>query len=192
MDATGIRLTGGIGSGKSTAAGMLAARGAVVISADAAGHQVLEPGGAAVTAVADRWPQAVRDGRVDRSVLAEVVFEDAAALADLEAITHPLIADLLAERMAAASGPLIVLEIPVLRDGVGPAWPVVVVDAPDDVRRRRLEGRGMDPADVGRRMALQPSREEWLAVADYVVDNGGDLNTLAAECDRLWSVLGLG
>ncbi len=199
MGVTGILLSGGIGSGKSTAAGMFAARGAVIISADAAGHRVLEPDGAAFAAVAARWPSVVRDGSIDRAVLAAVVFDDPRALAELEAITHPAIGRLVAEQVAEAEGSLTVVEVPlirngvpVLRDVVGPDWPLVVVDAPANTRRCRLAARGMDPEDIERRMAVQPSRSEWLAAADHVLDNGGDIDALARECDRLWELLGPG
>jgi dephospho-CoA kinase len=187
MDASGILLTGGIGSGKSTAAGMLAARGAAVVSADDAAREVLEPGGAAWTAVAVRWPEAVSEGKIDRRRLAEIVFGEAASLAELEAITHPEIRRVILARIELAAGaPLVVVEVPLPTDPVDRGWPVVVVDAPDETRRARLVERGMSLDDVRARMAVQPSRSEWLGAADRVLDNGGDLAALDAACGRLW------
>jgi dephospho-CoA kinase len=187
--ANGILLTGGIGSGKSTAAALLAGWGAAVVSADAAGHRVLEPGEAAHERVASRWPQAVKaDGRIDRGRLASMVFADAGELAALEEITHPAIGVIvLAEVERRRAAPLVVVEVPLPGDRFGLGWPQVVVDAPDEVRVARLADRGMEPEEAARRMAAQPDRETWLAGADYVLDNGRDLEHLAAGCRRLWA-----
>jgi dephospho-CoA kinase len=179
-------LTGGIGSGKSTAAGVFTALGARVVSADEAGHRVLEPGGAAERRVAERWPGAVRSGRIDREILGGIVFSDPAQRRELEAITHPAIRELVSAEVAAATGPLVLLEVPLPVDPLGSGWPRIVVDAPDRVRTGRLVARGMDPDEIARRMAAQPSREEWLAIADHVLDNGGDLVQLERECRRVW------
>ncbi len=182
-------LGGGIGSGKSAVAALLRKLGAVVIDADMAGHRVLEPGGEAFDQVAARWPEVVRAGRVDRGALGAVVFADPAQLAELEAITHPAIAARIAAAVVAADAEVVVVEVPVLANLVGEGWPRLVVDAPDAARVARSVARGMDEADVRRRMASQPGREEWLAAADYVVDNSGTWEDLAAEVDRLWAWL---
>ncbi|NNL69734.1 MAG: dephospho-CoA kinase, partial [Acidimicrobiia bacterium] len=89
---TRILLSGGIGAGKSAAARIIAARGYPVIHADKIGHAVLEPEGEAFPAVAARWPEVVVDGMIDRPRLAEIVFDDPAALTELESLTHPAIA----------------------------------------------------------------------------------------------------
>lgn len=177
-----IVLTGGIGSGKSHVAARLAERGWEIISADQIGHAVLQPGGAAFTAVADRWPEVLVDGRIDRRALGRIVFDNPAALAELEAFTHPAIRAVIAERLAAHPSRA-VLEIPLLTDWL-PGWPRVVVDAPDSLRRERLILRGMEEREIDARMAAQPSRDEWRKAADFVVDNGlaGDLGE---ELDRL-------
>ena len=186
----GMLLTGGIGSGKSTAAGLLAGLGATVVSADDAARRVLEPQGSAFGEVVARWPEVARSGQIDRERLAETVFSDPEALAELEAITHPPVGEILAAEVERArDAPLVVLEIPLLRDPLGRGWPVVVVDAPAAVRVSRLRARGMDDADLERRLAAQPSREAWLAAADIVIDNGDGLDRLAASCRRLWQQL---
>ena len=184
----GILLSGGIGSGKSTAAALLAGWGAAIVSADAAGHRVLEPGHPVHDRVAGRWPQAVaEDGSIDRGRLGSIVFADPAELADLEAITHPAIGEVVAAEIAVRSeAPLVVVEVPLPGDRFGLGWPQVVVDAPDEVRIARLAERGMDPAEAVRRMAAQPARETYLAGADFVLDNGRDPEHLAAGCRRLW------
>lgn len=184
-----VLLAGGIGSGKSTAAGFLAALGAHVISADEAGHRVLEPGGSAFEAVAARWPEAVAGGTIDRSALAGIVFADPRALSELEAATHPAIRELIRAEIAAVEGPLVVVEVPLLGEFMGEGWRRVVVDAPDEVRAGRLIARGMDPDDAVRRMAAQPTRSQWIEAADYVIDNGRDLAHLEAECRRIWALL---
>ena len=184
-----VLLGGGIGSGKSTATGILAALGAEVMSADRAGHRVLAPGGAAARRVAARWPEVVREGIIDRAALGQVVFSDPVDLADLEAITHPAIRAEIEARIAACDAPVIVVESPLPIELLGPGWCWVVIDAPDEVRIERLLRRGMDRVEIRRRIAAQPSRQEWLDRADEVIANHGDLGSLEAECRRVWGLL---
>ena len=221
-----VGLTGGIGSGKSTVAGMLARRGAVVVDADEVAREVVAPGAPAYEALVARFGQGVLgpDGAIDRPGLARIAFSDAAALADLNAITHPLIGATLLERLdsldsdspehpgsldsaspghpssrpvepgsSGAVGGVAVAVIPLL----GPAHvdalrlrAVVLVDCPIDVAVRRLvEGRGMTRADARARVAAQPSREQRIALADYVVDNSSSAEDLVAQVDALWAWL---
>jgi dephospho-CoA kinase len=181
----GFILTGGIGSGK-TAAGLVFERlGADVISADEAGHVVLAPGGEAATAVSERWPHVVVDGAIDRGALAAIVFADSGELAALEAMTHPAIARRLGDAVAVASAEVVMIETPI-GTIFGAGWPRIVVDAPDDLRLSRLGLRGMTEADALARMAHQPSRGEWLAMADLVVDNSGTVDDLESDCRRVW------
>lgn len=145
---------------------------------------MLEPGGAAHAAVVARWPAVVVEGRIDRRALGRIVFADRAQLAELEAITHPAIHRELMTRVDAAAG-AVVVEVPIPVPWVPDEWPKVVVDAPDEVRVARLVARGLDVDEVTQRMGAQPSREEWLALADHVVDNGGTPEDLVAAVDRL-------
>jgi len=184
-----VFLGGGIGSGKSTAAALFAAFGAEVFSADRAAHTVLEPGGSAAAAVAARWPEAMRDGRLDRGALAEIVFADPGARRELEALTHPAIGRFLEEQVGAVGSGVVLVEMPLPIDLLGSGWRWAVVDAPDEVRLARLLGRGLAREEACRRMAAQPSRGEWLAKADLVVDNGAGLDHLEAECRRAWPVI---
>ncbi len=179
-------VVGGIGSGKSTVAGMFGNLGAVVIEADAIGHQVLEPGGLASAAVKRRWPEAARSGAIDRRALAAIVFTDADQLLELEAITHPLIrAEIIGRAAAAAPGPVVV-EMPLVRMALGSGWVRVFVDADLDTRLLRAVERGFDEHDARARAAAQPDRVEWLAQADHVLYNGGTLDELEADATALW------
>lgn len=187
-----VGLTGGIGSGKSTVAAMLGDRGAVVIDADRISREVMAPGGAAYQPVVDRFGSTIvsGDGTIDRTALAGVVFGDPRALGDLEAITHPVVGQVMAERMAACAGEdrTVVLDIPLLRErGRMGVQAVVVVDCPQDVALQRLVAfRGFDRQDARRRMAAQISRDQRRALADIIVTNSGSLEELRAEVDRLW------
>lgn len=184
-----------MGSGKSTVSGMLSERGALVVDADVVARQVVEPGGPAYQPVVDRFGPEVLgpDGALDRQRLAEVVFADAGARADLNAIVHPAVRAVMAERVANADphAGVVVLDIPLLVES-GRSYPdlagVVVVDCPVDVAVRRVvEQRGMSEDDVRARTSAQASREERLAQADFVIDNSGSLDHLAAEVQRCWA-----
>lgn len=187
-----LLLSGGIGAGKSAVGEILASRGIPVIHTDKIGHSVLEPEGEAFAAVSSRWPHVVVEGRVDRALLAGIVFADTGALEELEAMTHPAIAaQVLSQLDDHSEEPLVVVEIPHLNDLLGAGWKRVVVVAPADVRLDRLQQRGMDAEDVKARMAAQPSDERWRNAADFIVDNGGDLGQLEAEVDRLLHAVGV-
>ena len=177
MSPSGWLLCGGIGSGKSAVRRILQNLGISTIDADAVGHEVLEPGGAANKAVAEAWPEVVVGGIVDRTRLGGLVFNDSAALSRLEAITHPHIFALISERIEELNPPVVV-EIPLLIDPFAGSWSRMVVDALDRLRVERSVSRGMDREDVTARMASQPSRKEWLATADLVIPNHGDLDVL--------------
>jgi dephospho-CoA kinase len=192
-----VGLTGGIGSGKSTVAAALEERGAAVVDADAISREIMEPGGLAYGPVVERFGPRIlhEDGRVDRPALAALVFGDSDALAALNGITHPLIGQVMAERMAEAAGrsQIVVLDIPLLNIATKDRFTfsaVVVVDTPEDVAVRRLVSqRGFSEEDARGRMAAQISREERRKLADLVIDNSGDRATLDAEIDRAWSWL---
>jgi dephospho-CoA kinase len=180
-------LGGGIGSGKTRVRELLAARGVNTIDSDSIGHEVIAPGGAAFDRVSQRWPETLSNGGIDRQKLAAIVFSDPTELSALEAITHPLIFEELSTRSAGVAGPVVV-EIPVIRE-VAEDWRRLVVDADDEVRYERLLQRGMAPEDIRNRMASQPSRGDWLAVADLVIPNHGDEEELAELVDQLVELL---
>jgi dephospho-CoA kinase len=178
-------LTGGIGSGKSTAATYFEMLGALVVSADRIGHEVIAPGGVAHDAVVERFPAFVVDGVVDRPRLAAHVFAERSELHALESITHPAIRARI-HGIVDDAVEVVFVEVPLIDDFLGPGWKRVVVDAPDSVRLERLLARGMGRHDAEARMAAQPTRGEWLEAADLVIDNSGDLAGLEGECRSVW------
>jgi dephospho-CoA kinase len=170
MDHPVILLGGGIGAGKSRVASVFLQRGFEVIEADKVGHDVLRTNTDAVAAVAAAWPETVDDGEVDRAALARIVFAEPHALATLESITHPVISELLLERIETATEPVLI-EVPlmkVLTEGLHMRLAVV---ADSQTREDRAVVRGSDRDDVRRRMDHQPSDAEWIAWADRSIDN---------------------
>ncbi|MFN0025570.1 MAG: dephospho-CoA kinase [Acidimicrobiales bacterium] len=204
MSATRIvGLTGGIGSGKSTAAAQFAARGAVVVDVDRIGREVAEVGGRAHDALLARFgPTIVGDGKLNRPALAALVFGHPDNLAALNAISHPAINEVLREAVAdAPAGSVVIFDQAVLvesailgRWGDGPNegyQDVIVVETPLEVRVERLVSqRNMAPEDARARIASQVSDEQRRAVARWVISNAGDPAALAAEVDRVWAELG--
>ncbi len=197
-----VGLTGGIGSGKSAVSERLAAHGAVIIDADKAARAVVEPGTPGLAQIADAFGPGVltADGALDRPKLAGIVFSDKAALAKLNAITHPLIGEHVAaaEEAAAAAdadhpGTVVVHDIPLLAEG-GPRRRtdfdlVVVVDVPAELQVKRLAGRGLPEEQARSRMAAQASREDRLAMADIVIDNSGSRADLDRRVGEVWAEL---
>ena len=188
-----IGLTGGIGSGKSTAAGRFAELGALVIDADALAREAVEPGTDGLAAVVAEFGEQVldADGRLDRPALARLVFGDEAARGRLNAIVHPRVRARAVELIAAAPpGTVVVQDVPLLveTEQAGAYDLVVVVEAPEELRVRRLAAdRGMSAEEVRARMASQATDEQRRAVADVVLVNDGTPDDLRAEVDALWA-----
>jgi dephospho-CoA kinase len=188
-----IGLTGGIGSGKSTAAARFAELGALVIDADALAREVVEPGTDGLAAVVAEFGEQVldADGRLDRPALARLVFGDEAARGRLNAIVHPRVRTRAAGLIAAAPpGTVVVQDVPLLveTEQAGAYDLVVVVEAPEERRVQRLAAdRGMSAEDVRARMASQATDEQRRAVADVVLVNDGTPDDLRAKVDALWA-----
>jgi dephospho-CoA kinase len=186
-----VGLTGGIGSGKSTVAGMLAQRGAIVVDADAIAREVVEPGTPTLAKLVERFGVDIltSNGALDRAALAAKAFVDDETRKELEAITHPAIGEEFLRRIAEApEGSIVVHDVPLLvesKRGIEYAA-VIVVEAPLEVRLDRLEVRGVPREDAQRRISLQASDEERRKVATWVVDNGGDLASLQAQLEPIW------
>ena len=186
-----IGLTGGIGSGKSTVAAMLAALGATVVDADAISRASTAPGGAAIEPIRQAFGDAfiTPAGALDRDRMRARVFSDADAKARLEAIVHPLVRAEIDRRIAACTADAIVLDLPLLVEST--AWRqrcdrVWVVDCTPQTQIRRVMARnGLSRAEVARIMATQASREARLAAADDVIDNHGSLENLATQVNAL-------
>jgi dephospho-CoA kinase len=189
-----VGLTGGVGSGKSTVAELLAEHGAVVFDADAIAREVVEAGTEGFDAVIARFGTDIvgADGELDRGALAAIVFADEQARADLNAIVHPLVGRRFAEAMAAAQpDAIVVYDVPLLVEGELAAGfdVVVVVEADADTRVARLGGRGMSESDARARMGAQASDEQRRAVAHEVLTNDGTPDALRAQVDGLWQRL---
>jgi len=191
-----IGLTGGIGSGKSTVAARLAELGAVVIDSDQLAREVVAVGSPGLARVVERFGSGVLapDGSLDRPGLGRLVFGDPAALADLNAIVHPLVrarSEALTAEAAGAGAAVVVHDVPLLVENKLAAGydRVVVVEAPLSLRLQRLAGRGLDPDTARARIAAQASDEERRAVADIVLDNSGSVAELRAQVDAAWARL---
>jgi len=187
-----IGLTGGIGSGKSTVARLLAERGAAVVDADVLAREVVAPGTPGLAAVVEAFGERVLtpDGALDRPALAAVVFGDAQARARLDGIVHPLVRARAAESIAALRADAVVVQdIPLLVETgqAGSFDLVLVVEAAPDVRIARLVARGLGAGDARARIAAQATDEQRRAVADVVVDNSGTPEDLAAQVERFWA-----
>lgn len=193
-----VGLTGGVGSGKSTVARLLAERGAVVVDADQVAREVVEPGEPALDEVVARFGRGVldADGRLDRPALAAIVFGDDQARRDLEAITHPRIAERVTQRIADAQAAedadgrtrIVVVDHPLLvESGTAAGYPtVIVVETPAEERVRRLvEHRGMSEDDARARIAAQADDEARRAVATHLVDNAGEPDDLVAQVEAI-------
>jgi len=194
-----VGLTGGIGSGKSTVSARLAELGAVILDADKAARVVVEPGTPGLAAVVDAFGPGVvaPDGSLDRAGLASIVFADEAALAKLNAITHPLIhARIESEEQAAiaAGGDDVVLvhDVALLAEwGRAKEFDlVIVVDVPTETQLSRLTAeRGMSEDQARARIAAQAARDQRLAVADIVIDNSGTRADLDRRVTEVWQEL---
>ncbi|MGI5130853.1 dephospho-CoA kinase [Pseudonocardia sp. CA-107938] len=188
-----VGLTGGIGSGKSTVARRLVARGAVLVDADVLAREVVAAGTDGFAEVVAQFGAGVvgPDGELDRPALGAVVFGDAEARARLNAIVHPRVRERSTAMVAAAAPDAVVVQdVPLLVEGGMAARfaLVVVVHADAEVRVARLvEQRGMDAADARSRIAAQATDDARRAVADVWLDNGGSPDDVAAAVDRLWA-----
>jgi dephospho-CoA kinase len=193
-----IGLTGGIGSGKSTAAGMLAALGAAVVDADEISRELTAPGGAALPALREAFGVAIvpPGGALDRAAMRALAFSDSGARARLEGILHPLIREGAASRLERATGPYAVLVVPLLFESgswAGRVERVVVVDLDEALQvRRTLERSPLAAEEVRAIMATQWPRWRRLQAADEVLWNGGGLEELRSQCARLHARLAAG
>ena len=192
-----VGLTGGIGAGKSTVAQLLVDHGAQLVDADLIAREVVAPGGPAHQPMIDRFGPGIvaPDGTIDRPKVAEQVFGNPEALADLNAITHPAIGvEMIARKDGfAGTDEIVVMDIPLLRAvhrEMLSLAAVVVVDTPTEVALERLVSiRGMSREDAEARIGSQIDRASRLEGADLVIDNSGDHAHLAAEVERAWGRL---
>jgi dephospho-CoA kinase len=191
-----IGLTGGVGSGKSTVSAMLRDLGAEVIDADEASHAVYEPGSPGFDAVVREFgPDYVRDGRIDRAKLGELVFHSMDARHRLNDIVHPLVREWMAARTAEAAqrdAKIVVQDVPLLfENGLERLYStVVVVYVPEKLQLKRLvEGRGLSDDRARTMIAAQMPIEEKKMLAHHVVDNSGRQEATRKQVEYLWEQL---
>lgn len=182
-----IGLTGGIGSGKSTVAGLFVAAGAELVDTDAIAHELTASGGAAMPLLIEAFGNKVAgpDGAMDRAAMRALVFAEPAARTRLEGILHPLIRQLSAVRCAAATSPYVILAVPLLVESGSyreRCDRVVVVDCPESLQVERVMARSaLTATQVQAIMAAQATRHERLAAADDIVMNDADLAALQPQ-----------
>ena len=185
-----IALTGGIASGKTLVSDRLGALGATIIDTDVVARDVVAPGSPGLDEIRDAFGDGVlnEDGSLDRAAMRRLVFEDASQRRRLEVITHPRIRAECLRQAAEAQGDYLVFVVPLL---VGSAFVamvdrVLVVDCPRALQFTRLMARDGETADAARRMLdAQASREARLAIADDVIVNDADLQSLERKVDGL-------
>ena len=186
-----IGLTGGIGSGKSLVANMFADRGASIVDTDQIAHSLTGPNGAAMPDILAEFGAQMADSRgaMDRAKMRDLVFREPAAKRRLEAILHPMIRTATEAAAADATGAYVMLAIPLLVESG--AWKqrvnrVLVIDCPEEVQVARVMARnGLAEEQVRAIMAAQVPRAVRLAAADDVIDNGGPIQSLTPQVDRL-------
>ena len=190
-----IGLTGGIGSGKSTAAQVLAGCGACLIDTDAIARELTRPAGAAMAALASEFGAGALtpEGALDRDHMRRLAFADASAKARLEAVLHPLIGAEAQRQAAQALGRPLVFDVPLLAESRH--WRarvdrVLVIDCPEAAQVARVAQRPGWTEDAARRVvAQQAGRAQRRAIADAVIFNHGlSLDAFAAEVSTVWAL----
>ncbi len=192
-----VGLTGGIGSGKSTVARILAEMGAVTLDSDLLVREMLAPGGRAVAAVSQAFEGVLSpDGGIDRKALADRVFADPEARRLLESILHPLVVKERRERFRAireekGEDAVVVSEAALIFEAgtAGEFDATILVTAPREVRRARLRAAGWSEGEMDRRASAQWDDDRKRPLADFVVDNGGDPERTRREVERVWQQL---
>jgi dephospho-CoA kinase len=185
-----VGLTGGIGAGKSTVAQFFAELGALVIDADQLARMAIERGTDGFADVMLRFgDEIIVNGDIDRKKLAEIVFSDAQARKDLEAIIHPRVQALFAEAVADLDADdILIYEIPLLVEtGAASKFDyIVTVESELELRKARLLKKGLYISQIEKRMASQATPEAREAIADKVIRNDGDEDSLLRQVENLW------
>jgi dephospho-CoA kinase len=193
-----VALTGGIAAGKSTVSRMLAECGATIVDADVLAREAVAVGSAGLAAVTYAFGSQVltESGALDRAALGNIVFNDEDARRRLEAIVHPEVARLSAEAFASAErqkpGGIVIYDVPLLVEAgrKNEFDAVIVVEAPDDVRRHRLiNERGMTEQEAQSRLAAQATNAERRALADYVISSEFSLEETRRETETVYAQL---
>jgi dephospho-CoA kinase len=185
-----VALTGGIGSGKSLVGEYLEQLGAIVFDSDQLARDVVERGTPGFDAIVKRFGDGVlTDGQINRAKLAELIFNDKSARADLEGIIHPRVKEL-SDRIIANSpeGSVVVNQIPILfeTNGASRFDLVITVESENALRFQRLRERGMKDYEIEKRMAAQASSEQRRGIAHFCLENNGTREDLLSAVERLW------
>ncbi|PWQ99713.1 dephospho-CoA kinase [Leucothrix arctica] len=186
-----VGLTGGIGSGKSTVAKVLQAKGITLVDADKIAREVVQPGELALQEVAEAFGSDIllADGNLDRTSLKQRIFSDPLAKTQLESILHPRIRQRILERVEEATDtPYVVADIPLLVENNYPQYfdRVIVVDCPEEIQIARVQARDeMSKAQILNIMASQATRKDRNAAATDIIDNSGDLASLKMQIEKL-------
>jgi dephospho-CoA kinase len=185
-----VGLTGGIGAGKSTVAELFARLGALVIDADQLARMAIERGSDGFADVMLRFGEdVIVNGDIDRKKLAEIVFNDEQARKDLEAIVHPRVQALFAEAVSDLDhDDILIYEIPLLVEtGAAEKFDhVITVESEIELRKERLLRKGLYISQIEKRLASQATEEARTAVADTVIRNDGDEDSLLRQVENLW------
>jgi dephospho-CoA kinase len=190
-------LAGGIGSGKSTVAGLLTAKGALAVDVDLLSRELQQPGRPVFSAMVGRWGGRILapDGTLDRQAVADLVFHDPQEMAALHAMTDVAIEDAMYHRVSLRHGTddIVLIEAALLAGaprGLYGTSGLLIVDAPDEVAIDRLvRSRGMGEADARARLASQSPREVRLARGDFIIDNAGLPDELDPQVQQAWEWL---
>lgn len=188
-----VALTGGIGAGKSLVAQFFSELGARVIDADQLARIAIERGSAGFDDVIARFGEEITtNGDIDRKALADIVFSDAIAKADLEAIVHPRVRQLFLDVVAdLAPDEILIYEIPLLVEtGATKNFDqIITVEAELEIRKARLLKRGMFISEIQSRLSAQACPAEREAIATYLIENSGDQDQLLRKVENLWEEL---
>lgn len=185
-----VALTGGIGSGKTTVGGIFSELGAVVIDSDQLARAVLERGSKGFDLVVAKFGDAIlKNGELDRSLLAALVFNDSQKRSELESITHPLIRQSFAEIISSLpSESIIINQIPLLFESKG-AYKfdhIITISAPEELRTERLKSRGLGLSDIKKRMEAQASDVERESISNSIIRNDKDELHLRNQVESIW------
>jgi dephospho-CoA kinase len=192
-----VGLTGGIASGKSTVATMLRELGAKIINADDLARAIVQPGKEAWKEIVAAFGTEVLrpDRAIDREKLRTTIFQDATARKRLDSITHPRIralAQARAQELAAKGAAIVIYEAPLLFEKEAHLWlrPVILVACDDFLQRRRLKARDrLNDAEIEQHIKAQMPLSEKRALADFVIENNGDLEDLKKQVKEVWTKL---
>lgn len=185
-----VALTGGIGSGKTTVGDIFSELGAVVIDSDQLARAVLERGSKGFDLVVAKFGDAIlKNGELDRSLLAALVFNDSQKRSELESITHPLIRQSFAEIISSLPREAIVInQIPLLFESKG-AYKfdhIITISAPEELRTERLKSRGLGLSDIKKRMEAQASDVERESISNSIIRNDKDELHLRNQVESIW------